>query len=102
MARRLTQANAKEGDLTVSLMWNTYDDLDLHVITPSGEEIFYSNKIADGGELDVDRNAGEPYTNAPVENVFFRVAPHGTYRVCVRNFGYHTSPPHGTIDWKAS
>jgi hypothetical protein len=75
------------GDVRVTLLWDTVDDLDLHVTEPSGTEIYYFNKTSpSGGELDVDSNAGcaNPQTN-PVENIFWNAgsAPRGTYTVKV-------------------
>merc|ERR1712054_544407 len=85
-------------------MWNTYDDLDLHVLSPSGANVYHGNKKVGGGELDVDMNAGGQKSNKPVENVYFGQrgdsAPHGSYTVTVRNYAYHTDPPHGQVQWK--
>jgi Ca-activated chloride channel family protein len=39
MSTRLAGAGAKTGDVRVSLMWNNRNDLDLHVIAPSREDI---------------------------------------------------------------
>ncbi|MBN2797810.1 MAG: hypothetical protein JXX28_01565 [Deltaproteobacteria bacterium] len=78
-------------DVRVSLIWDNRNDLDLHVWTPGGEEIYFGNKLsACGGALDVDRNVrGE--TRTPVENVRWvrGTGPAGTYRVVVRNFAFH-------------
>jgi uncharacterized protein YfaP (DUF2135 family) len=42
------------------IAWSNVNDLDLHVIEPSGEETSFSHrKSATGGELDVDINAGQ-------------------------------------------
>jgi Ca-activated chloride channel family protein len=91
MSSRLKREAAKSGDVRVSLIWNNRNDLDLHVISPSGEEIFYARKKSwDGGELDVDMNVrGE--TTKPVENIFWPRggAPVGRYKVFVRNYHYH-------------
>ena len=91
MSARLKREAAKSGDVRVSLIWNNRNDLDLHVIPPSGEEIFYGHKRSmDGGELDVDMNVqGE--TTKPVENIYWLKggAPTGRYKVFVRNFRYH-------------
>jgi Ca-activated chloride channel family protein len=92
LSARLKREEAKSGDVRVSLLWNNRNDLDLHVIDPSGEEIYYGNKrsFRTGGELDVDMNVrGE--TLKPVENIYWPLgkAPAGRYRVFVRNFGYH-------------
>ncbi|MBU1180361.1 hypothetical protein KJ885_05435 [Patescibacteria group bacterium] len=79
-------------DIRASLMWDTYDDLDLHMVCPSGERIFFSHKRSRcGGWLDVDRNAGGRETRKPVENTRWGKgqAPAGEYRVIVRNFAYH-------------
>jgi len=75
------------GAVTVRLSWSTIDDLDLHVIEPSGEEIFFGSRISSsGGQLDVDSNAvcSTP-TTSPVENVFWPAsgAPRGNYSVRV-------------------
>ncbi|MBQ9384577.1 MAG: zinc-ribbon domain-containing protein, partial [Ruminiclostridium sp.] len=40
------------GPITVTLAWQTHDDLDLHMITPDGSRIYYRNKTAQGGTLD--------------------------------------------------
>jgi Ca-activated chloride channel family protein len=88
---RLARAGAQSGDIRVSLLWNNRNDLDIHVITPRKEEIFYGHaRDAAGGFLDVDMNVnGE--TAKPVENVFWAqgTALRGQYRVFVQNYDYH-------------
>ncbi|MFO0748020.1 MAG: hypothetical protein U1F43_20525 [Myxococcota bacterium] len=78
-------------DLRASLIWNNRNDLDLHVIPPSGEEVFYAHKqSACGGWLDVDMNVSGQ-TDKPVENVRWPKgqAPAGRYRVIVQNYNFH-------------
>jgi uncharacterized protein YfaP (DUF2135 family) len=63
-------------------------DLDLHVLTPSGKEIYYSNKKKDGGELDIDCLCSN-CPNGPNENIFWTegTAPKGTYKFWVEYYG---------------
>ncbi|MDR1970815.1 MAG: VWA domain-containing protein [Treponema sp.] len=88
---RLAQAGAQSGDIRVSLLWNNRNDLDIHVVTPRGEEVFYGHtRDASGGFLDVDMNVhGE--TIKPIENIFWAQgrAPQGKYRISVQNYAYH-------------
>ncbi len=88
--------------IRASLLWNNKNDLDLHVICPSGQEIYYSHKNSScGGTLDVDRNVhGE--TMKPVENVRWKKgqAPKGHYKVFVQNYGTHGNFPCAT-PWRA-
>lgn len=86
-SERLKREGAKRGAVQISLLWNNWNDLDLHIITPSGEHIFHDNrKSACGGELDLDMNF-KPTSKTPVENVVWtKTPPAGTYRVGVRHY----------------
>ena len=88
---RLEREGAQSSDVQISLMWNNYNDLDLHVLCPSGERIHGGNKTsACGGELDVDANV-RAETRKPVENVFWEEgkAPAGRYQVYVHYYKKH-------------
>jgi len=85
MNETLAEAGAADGVITMSLGWQTADDLDLHVVTPSGAEIFFGNKNAGGGVLDVDRQVSEIVAN-PAEHVVFKNPVEGTYTVSVVNY----------------
>jgi hypothetical protein len=86
--QRLDAAGAKTGDVQISLVWFNENDLDLHCIDPNGEEISYRHpRSASGGELDVDANReGRPITTTPVENIYWKNAPRGRYRVFVNHY----------------
>jgi hypothetical protein len=77
--------------LLVSLAWDTQADLDLHLVTPDGTEV-WANKInstpppvpgsngdpdawKSGGILDFDSNSGCVIDGRRMENVFWTVAP---------------------------
>jgi hypothetical protein len=81
--------NGGRGDVKVTLSWNNLADVDLHVVDPYGEEIYYSHKSsASGGALDIDNT----YGYGP-ENIFWPAggAPTGTYKVYVNFYGIGTS-----------
>ena len=90
-AERLAREGAKTGDVQISLIWNNYNDLDLHVVCPSGERIFFDNRNSKcGGELDVDMNV-KPASRKPVENIYWpeNKAPRGTYKVYIHHYAKH-------------
>jgi hypothetical protein len=92
---KLKAAGAKSGDVQISLEWSNGNDLDLWVICPSGEKIFFGHRhSACRGNLDVDMNAGGVDSLTPVENVFWppRRAPRGRYQVYVHHYSSHGFP----------
>jgi uncharacterized protein YfaP (DUF2135 family) len=67
-------------------MWNRYDDVDLHILAPEDAHIYYSNKTAGGGRLDVDANAGGQRILDPVENIYFDNPKNGHYKVWLNQY----------------
>lgn len=89
MKRRVESAGGRYEDCEIrcSLMWNSYTDLDLHCMTPSGDHIHFGNKRAEHGWLDVDANGGRASTCTPVENIRWKGhAPEGKYTFWVHNY----------------
>ncbi len=78
------------GDVQITLTWDNEADLDLHVIDPFGEEIYWLDKYsASNGTLDVDDIDGY----GP-ENIYWPQgeAPEGTYQVYVHHYPWTTKP----------
>jgi hypothetical protein len=73
------------GDVQVSVAWDAASDVDLHVVDPRGEEIFYANPVsASGGQLDVDSNPACLLDGRQIENIRWgSSAPGGSYTVRV-------------------
>lgn len=89
---RLNLYGAKTGDIQVSLIWNTVDDIDLHVGYSNNmyqETINWRHRHGNSrGILDIDMNARGPQNQSPVENIFwpYNTAPKGNYVIGVHFF----------------
>jgi hypothetical protein len=84
IARSLSVLRVGSGDVQVSVAWNSAADVDLHVVDPSGEEIYYGSRASEsGGELDLDSNAACASDQPRNENTVWPTgeAPLGTYTV---------------------
>ena len=82
----LSLVSVGTGDVQVSISWNSAADVDLHVVEPGSEEIYYAHDVsATGGELDLDSNAGCGSDGPRNENITWAdgTAPSGTYIVRV-------------------
>lgn len=73
------------GSLKVTLLWDFMGDIDLHIMQPNGQEIYYSNKrdSSTGGFLDVDNLVGGA---GAAENIFWQTAPGGEYKVDIKYY----------------
>jgi len=90
---RMEREKCNSGELHASLIWNDIADLDLHVITPSGEHMYFAHKESRcGGWLDRDMNAGGEASKEPIENIFWASSPSGRYRIYVNNYSNKTDP----------
>jgi hypothetical protein len=79
---RITQVLT--GDVQININWNTPNDVDLHVIDPTGFEIFYGQPSSpSGGTLDLDSNAACYIDGVNNENIYWPEdgAPAGEYTV---------------------
>jgi hypothetical protein len=79
------------GDLRFSLAWYSRNDLDLHVIEPDGNQIYFSKSRSakTKGKLDVDNTSGGTKDKPAVENITWdnkKTLIEGRYKVFVRNF----------------
>lgn len=84
----------RDGILRFNLQFTNEDlvDMDLHVLTPMGDEIYWAEKEGtSGGQLDLDCFCGEDNClEGPNENIYWDYggeAPLGTYEVWVNYFG---------------
>jgi hypothetical protein len=58
LIKQLILALVSTADVQISLSWDTISDLDLHLVEPGGEEIYFGNvQSSAGGVLDLDSNA---------------------------------------------
>ena len=99
---RLAGYGAKKGLVTVSLIWNTTDDLDLHLVRSNRlpnlgtydfpDMISYRNIQNGWGHLDIDMNV-RPDTDKPVENIYMSHLEPGRFGVYVHYYRSHTRMP---------
>ena len=87
---RIEREGAMTGSVQVTLLWDNYNDLDLHVFCSSGERIYFNNRTSEcGGNLDIDMNI-KPTSRKPIENVFWKfMPPDGEYRICIHHYARH-------------
>lgn len=80
MAQAVNILRVGSGDVQVSVSWDAPTDVDLHVVDPDGEEIYFGNLTsASGGTLDLDSNPACSLDNINNENVVWPTgsAPRG-------------------------
>jgi hypothetical protein len=89
-ARDLEIRAVGAGDVEVTLAMDEPTDLDLYVVDPAGQTVYYGNRnVLSGGHLDLDANAGcSRNLGVDNEHVFWPAgrAPSGTYRVYAANY----------------
>ena len=87
----MIRENANIRGCHISLAWDNFNDLDIHLTEPSGEVISFRNKVSrSGGTLDVDMNCSQR-TDKPCENICWprNEAPRGHYRIKINHYAKH-------------
>jgi hypothetical protein len=84
------------GEVQVNISWNSKADVDLYVVDPFGEEIYYAHRTSvSGAQLDIDSNAGCGTDGPRAENIFWsfgEVPPRGDYTVRVNYWSACSEP----------
>jgi uncharacterized protein YfaP (DUF2135 family) len=91
----IAKHKGRSGELEFALFWFNKNDLDLHVIDPAGQHIFFGKRRSKtGGHLDVDMNVTyAAASDRPVEHIVWeRNAPLGKYLVWVHHYKNHGKP----------
>ena len=70
--------------LRFNTTWSPYSDIDLYLVDPNGDVIYYGSPIQSSGELDVDDTQG----TGP-ENITLNSLPDGDYQVWVNYYADH-------------
>ena len=88
--RRMRSEGAEDGVLSVSLIWDNLNDLDLLLVDPNDEVIYAGRRMSStGGVLDVDMNS-KPQSKKAIENIFWESSPpEGKYHVFVHHYHKH-------------
>ncbi len=78
----------ERGEINVNLKWEGHDDLDLIIIDPCKDTVYFKKKTisCDGfiGQLDIDANYHkDSLINNPQENIFWDKASKGEYQIIV-------------------
>lgn len=84
--RRKDSADAHMGEITISLMWTTLDDLDLALEQPDGSIIYFNNRRDNLREafFEIDKNRFESTaTPEPIEHIYVQKPAPGRYKVYV-------------------
>ena len=79
----LEGAQGDPPDLQVSLQWDKSNDVDLYVVTPDHEVIFFRNKYGNGGTLNIDQQSGT-ISGPEVFTVPAGTAQNGTYGIAAQ------------------
>ncbi len=78
------------GELQTNVTWDSPADIDLHLVDPSGKEIYYGARRSNtGGQLDLDSNAACGSDGPRAENIFWGegvIVPRGEYILRVDNW----------------
>ena len=68
----VSKIEAGTGKLQISCSWDKPNDVDLHLVEPNEEEIYFGNSYSDnGGDLDVDSNPDCVLDNINNENITY-------------------------------
>ncbi|MGC4932772.1 YfaP family protein [Gordonia sp. DT30] len=81
------------GAVQVTASWDVDSDLDLILVEPSGDKIYFNNKTSSaGGELDLDSNADCDIDGKRNENITYPRAEPGTYTAYVNLYSSCGTP----------
>lgn len=90
------------GDIQVSLTFDQGYDVDLAVLDPNGDRVFWGDTtVPSGGTLDLDANAACAVSTVNAENITWPTgsAPAGTYQVFVNLFAECPPGALAPVNW---